>query len=117
MRRRASRPAKLERSNASRSASGARLRPAPHADLAALDRSSFAGRDALRRMASERWSVHEPEAAGALPVFYKAEGTLPLADDLLELARAGGMTIRRLSVRRAEPHLQLHIDLPTESAP
>jgi hypothetical protein len=68
-------------------------------------------------MASERWSVHEPEAAGALSVFYKAEGTLPLADDLLELARAGGMTIRRLSVRRAEPHLQLHIDLPAESAP
>jgi hypothetical protein len=27
------------------------------------------------------------------------------------------MTVRRLSVRRAEPHLQLHIDLPHESAP
>ena len=95
----------------------AKLRRAPHGDLEALDRSSFAGRDALRRMASERWSVREGAAPGARPVFYKVEGTLPLADDLLELARAAGLTVRRLSVRRAEPHLQLHIDLPAESAP
>jgi hypothetical protein len=27
------------------------------------------------------------------------------------------MTVRRLSVRRAEPHLQLHVDLPEVSAP
>jgi hypothetical protein len=94
----------------------AKLRRAPHADLEALDRSSFAGRDALRRMASERWSVRESEAAGALPVFYKVPGALPLADTLLELAHGAGMTVRRLSVRRAEPHLQLHIDLPAESA-
>jgi hypothetical protein len=95
----------------------ARLRRAPHADLEALDRSSFAGRDALRRMASERWSVREPGASGALPTFYKVEGALPLADALLELAKGAGMTVRRLSVRRAEPHIQLHIDLPSESAP
>jgi hypothetical protein len=94
----------------------ARLRRAPHADLEALDRASFAGRDALRRMASERWSVRESAAPGASPVFYKAEGTLLLADDLLELARAGGITVRRLSVRRAEPHLQLHVDLPAAPA-
>ncbi|MCM3876076.1 MAG: hypothetical protein NEA02_06615 [Thermoanaerobaculia bacterium] len=96
----------------------ARLRRAPHADLEALDRSSFAGRDAVRHMGAERWSVREPGTAGTaggLPVFYKAEGSLPLADDLLELARAGGMTVRRLSVRRAEPHLQLHVDLPAAS--
>ena len=95
----------------------AQLRRAPHADLEALDRSSFAGRDALRHMASERWSVRESTAPGATPVFYKVEGALPLADDLLGLARAGGMTVRRLSVRRAEPHLQLHVDLPAASAP
>jgi hypothetical protein len=95
----------------------ARLRRAPHGDLEALDRSSFAGRDALRRMASERWSVRESTASGAPTVFYKVEGVLPLADDLLELARGAGMTVRRLSVRRAEPHLQLHIDLPAGSAP
>ena len=95
----------------------ATLRRAPHADLEALDRSSFAGRDALRRMAAERWSVREGAADGARPVFYKVEGALPLADDLLELARDAGMTVRRLSVRRAEPHLQLHVDLPAASAP
>ena len=95
----------------------AKLRRAPHADLESLDRSSFAGRDALCRMASERWSVREGAAAGALPVFYKVEGALPLADALLELARGAGMTVRRLSARRVEPHLQLHVDLPRESAP
>lgn len=98
-----------------------KLRHAPHADLEALDRASFAGRDTVRRMASERWSVREPGTAagttGALPVFYKSEGSLPLADDLLEIARAAGMTVRRLSVRRTEPHLQLHVDLPAPSAP
>ncbi|HSB64854.1 MAG TPA: hypothetical protein VLJ18_11845 [Thermoanaerobaculia bacterium] len=94
-----------------------KLRRTPHADLEALDRSSFAGRDALRRMASERWSVREPGAPGALPAFYKVESALPLADALLELARSAAMTVRRLSVRRAEPHLQLHVDLPRESAP
>jgi len=95
----------------------AKLRRTPHGDLEALDRKSFAGRDALRRMASERWSVREGAALGARPVFYKVEGSLPLADDLLELAREGGLTVRRLSVRRTEPHLQLHIDLPAASAP
>ena len=94
-----------------------RLRRAPHADLEALDRSSFAGRDVLRRIASERWSVREPGASGALPVFYKVPGALSLADALLELAKGAGMTVRRLSVRRAEPHVQLHIDLPAQSAP
>jgi hypothetical protein len=97
-----------------------RLRRAPHADLEALDRSSFAGRDAVRHMGAERWSVREPGTAGTaggLLVFYKAEGSLPLADDLLELARAGGMTVRRLAVHRTEPHLQLHVDLPAASAP
>jgi hypothetical protein len=94
-----------------------RLRRAPHADLEALDRSSFPGRDALRRIASERWSVREPGTAGALPVFYKVEGSLSLGDALLEVAKGAGMTVRRLSVRRAEPHLQLHADLPAASAP
>jgi hypothetical protein len=94
-----------------------KLRRAPHGDLEALDPSSFAGRDALRHMAKERWSVRERTAEGGRPVYYKVEGTLPLADDLLELARAGGLTVRRLSVRRTEPHLQLHVDLPAASAP
>jgi hypothetical protein len=94
-----------------------KLRRTPHGDLEALDRKSFAGRDALRHMAKERWSVREAAADGARPVYYKVEGSLPLADDLLELARGGGMTVRRLSVRRTEPHLQLHVDLPAASAP
>jgi len=66
----------------------AKLRRAPHADLEALDRSSFAGRDAVRRLASERWTVREPEAAGALPVYFKVASALPLADALLE--KTGG---------------------------
>jgi hypothetical protein len=98
----------------------AKLRRAPHADLEALDRASFAGRDAVRHMGKERWSVRESASLGpadALPVFYKTEGSLPLADDLLELARAAGMTVRRLAVHRTEPHLHLHVDLPLPSMP
>jgi hypothetical protein len=94
----------------------ARLHGAPHGDLEALDRSSFAGRDALRALASEKWSVREG-AGGALPVFYKVPDALTVADALLDVARRAGMAVRRLSVRRTEPHLQLHVDLPAGSAP
>ena len=95
----------------------ARMHGAPHGDLEALDRASFAGRDVLRSLASERWLVREGGAGGALPVYYKVESALSVADALLERARGAGMRVRRLSVRRSAPHLQLHVDLPAGSAP
>ncbi len=95
----------------------ARLRHAPQDELEALDRSSWSGRDALARMGSERWSVREPGASGQPALFYKLGGALAQGDALLGLASGAGMAVRRLSVRRSEPHLQLHVDLPAPSAP
>jgi len=92
------------------------LRQAPRADLEALDRRSWSGRDALPRLAAEPWSVREPSAPGGLAVYYKAPAALPRADALVELAHRGGLELRRLSVRRTEPHLQLHVALPDAAA-
>jgi hypothetical protein len=92
-------------------------RQAPPHDLEVLDRASWSGREALRGIDSEDWAVREPAARGDLPVFMKVEDALPRADALLKLARDAGMTVRRLSVRRREPHLQLHVDLPASPTP
>ena len=81
-------------------------------DIEVLDRASWSGRDILRRMASEQWSVREPAEPGQLPAYPRSGGAAALGDTLLGLARAAGITVRRLSVRSVEPHLQLHMDLP-----
>ncbi|HEU4383045.1 MAG TPA: hypothetical protein VFR85_06005 [Anaeromyxobacteraceae bacterium] len=88
------------------------LRVAPRADLEALDRESWSGRDALRSMGGDQWSLREPAARGGLATFYRAPAALPRADAMLELAARAGLTVRRLSVRRGGPHLQVHVDPP-----
>jgi hypothetical protein len=94
----------------------ARLARPPHEDLEILDPRSWSGRDALGGMREERWSVREPRSADDLPAYYKFESTIARADALLAPARAAGVTVRRLSVRRGEPHLQLHVDVPPPTA-
>lgn len=94
---------------------GKTRRPPPH-DIEALDFGSWSGRDARRRVASEPWALESPAADG-LTIFTRVEGDRLLADALLELARGAGMAVRRLSVRRQEPHLQLHVDLPAPATP
>lgn len=89
-----------------------RLRVAPRADLEALDRASWSGRDALRSMSGGEWSVREPAAGQGLATFYRAPAALSRADALLEVATRAGLTVRRLSVRQGGPHLQIHVDLP-----
>jgi hypothetical protein len=84
----------------------------PLEELEILDRASWSGREALSRMKEERWSVREPSAPGAPAAFYKFESASARVEPLLAPARAAGMVIRRLSVRRGEPHLTLHVDLP-----
>jgi hypothetical protein len=93
---------------------GKTRRPPPN-DIEALSGGSWSARDAQRRIASESWTL-ESSAAG-LTVFLKDERDRPLAEALLELARDAGMAVRRLSVRRQEPHLQLHVDLPSPTTP
>ncbi len=94
----------------------ARLARPPAEDVELLDRESWSGRDALGGMKDERWSVREPAAPGLLPAFYKYERALAKGDALWEAAREAGATVRRLSARRQEPHLTLHVDLPAASA-
>jgi len=93
----------------------ARLARSPVVDLELLDRASWSGRDALRSFRDERWSVQEPSAPDGLAVFHKYETTVSRAATLRAIARGAGVTVRRLSVRRNEPHLTLHADLPGES--
>ena len=94
----------------------AQLRTSPHADLEAIDRKSWSGRDALRRIESERWTVSEPTADEALAIYFKTEGALERANLLLKLARESGFVVRRLSLRHSEPHLQMHLALPATEA-
>lgn len=93
----------------------ARLAKPPVQDVELLDRASWSGRDALSRMKDERWSVREAAAPGGLAVFTRFDEAVARAAALEEEARAGGVTVRRLSVRHNEPHLELHVDLPAAS--
>jgi hypothetical protein len=70
----------------------------------------------LKHIASERWTVSEPSDGNGLPIYYKTEAAFARANALLHLARQAGFIVRRLSVRHAEPHLQLHLALPSDSA-
>lgn len=89
-----------------------RLHKPPIADVDLLDRASWSGRDALRARKGERWSVRESVEPGGLAVYYKFDEALARADALEVEARGAGAAVRRLSVRRNEPHLELHVDLP-----
>ena len=93
----------------------ARLGKPPVQDVELLDRASWSGRDALSRMKDERWSVREPAAPGGLAAFTRFDEALARADALEQEARSPGVTVRRLSVRRNDPHLELHVDLPAAS--
>ena len=93
------------------------LRRAPAVDVEILDRASWSGREALGRLGTEGWFVREPAGGGELAAFYKVDAALAVGDALLEVARGAGMTVRRLSLRRSEPRLQIHVDLPTAATP
>jgi hypothetical protein len=95
----------------------ARLQRPPADDLEVLDPQSWSGKDALRRVGGSEWSVREGAGPGDLPVRHVGETALARADALVALARRAGLTVRRLSVRRAEPHLQLHVAPPSVGGP
>ncbi len=94
----------------------ARLRGAPVEDLEALDRTSWSGREALRRV-DARWSVREPATDDGLATFYAAPAALARADALLDVAARAGMAVRRLSLRRGDRRLELHVALPPPAVP
>jgi hypothetical protein len=91
------------------------LRRPPAERFELLDRTSWSGRDANRHLKHERWSLREPAAGSVLTTFYKFERSLAAADAVAGLAADAGIVLRRLAVSPAEPHLQLHADLPPAS--
>lgn len=88
------------------------LRRAPALELEALDPASWSGRDALPRVPRE-WPVRE----GKLAVHYESSQALERADALIVRAQGAAMHPTRLSVRRAAPHIQLHVPLPERARP
>lgn len=95
----------------------AQLRDAPGVDLEVVDRRSWSGREVLRRLLPAEWTLREPASAEGMPVYYRTPPALSRADELMALAARGGVAVRRLSVRRGSPHLQLHLALPGPGAP
>lgn len=91
------------------------LRRAPTLELEALDPGSWSGRDALRRV-PDGWRAREDSARG-LVVHHANAAALERADAMLALAERAGLVVRRISVRRTEPHFQLHIALPDTGKP
>jgi hypothetical protein len=92
------------------------LRPVPRVELEALDAASWSGREALPRVPKE-WLVRQPAAAGDVVIHYDSAAALACADALLTEAAHAGLIIKRLSVRHAEPHFQIHVPLPEERQP
>ena len=91
------------------------LRRPPQFELEALAPLSWSGRDALPRVPRE-WLLREAAAPGGL-VVHASAGALARADALLALAERAGLAVRRLSVRRTEPNLQIHLALPDGRQP
>jgi hypothetical protein len=77
----------------------------PSLELEAFDASSWSGREALARIPRE-W----PGRKDLLHVRGEDGTAIERAKALL--ARTAGLEVKRLSVRRAQPHFQLHVALP-----
>jgi len=87
------------------------LRHAPSFELEALDTASWSARDALPRVPRD-WV--QAAAPGGVLVHHAGAAALGHAYALLEIAQRAGMKVWRLSVRRTEPHFQLHVRLPDQ---
>jgi hypothetical protein len=68
-------------------------------------------------VAAEAWPAREARSASGLAVFAKSDDDFPFAEALLEIAGGAGIRVRRLAVRRADPHLTLYADLPGAPTP
>jgi hypothetical protein len=90
----------------------AALRQAPALEFEALDPRSWSGRDALLRV-PHGWLMRE----GSIAVHYERTPALECADALIARAQGAGLRLARLSVRRTEPHFQLHVSLPDRKRP
>ena len=92
------------------------LRRLPKFEVEALDVASWSGREALRRVPAE-WLVRQAAKASDVVVHYGSADGLVQVDTLLTKAQRAGLTVKRLSVRCAEPHFQIHVPLPDQRQP
>ena len=92
------------------------LRQTPALEFEALDPRSWSGRDALPRVPRE-WLLREAAAPAGLVVHHASAGALAHADALLALTERAGLAVKRLSLRRTEPNLQIHVALPDGTQP
>ena len=92
------------------------LRRVPAFEIEALDAASWSGREALGRVPTE-WLVRPAEGTGDVVIHYGTDAALAHANVLLNLGRRVGLILKRLSVRRTEPHFQLHVALPDQRQP
>ena len=88
------------------------LRALPRSELEALDPSSWSGREAIGRV-PRQWHIREADAERVV-VHCPGADAPALVDRLLATARHAGMDVARLSLRRAEPHFQIHVALPDQ---
>jgi hypothetical protein len=92
------------------------LQRIPGVEFEALDAASWSGREALHRVPTE-WPVRKAMTAGDIVVHFSGAEALSQADTLLTKTRRAGLVVKRLSVRRTEPHFQIHISLPDQQQP
>jgi hypothetical protein len=92
------------------------LRQAPKVEFEALDAASWSGREALSRVPTD-WPVRGAREPGGIVVHHENAAAIRQADALLQLAQGAGLTVKRLSVRRSEPHFQLHVPAPDPRRP
>jgi len=92
------------------------LRGLPELEFEALDPISWSGREARRRLPLG-WAAHPIENAGDICVYSAKAAAAARAGALLAEAHRAGIDVKRLAVRRAEPHFQIHIALPEQAQP
>lgn len=92
------------------------LRQEPQLEFEALDTASWSGREALRRLPVE-WSIHRTADAGDVTVYAGDATAAGRAGRLVTEARRASLDVKRLSMRRGEPHFQIHVALPEEAQP
>jgi len=93
----------------------ANLRRQPSAEFEALDAESWSGRDALPRVPAG-WARNPTQATARLAVHQPRDEEPGRADALIGRARQAGLAPWRLSLRRSEPHFQLHVPLPASGS-
>ena len=92
------------------------LRRVPRLEFEALDTASWSGREVLRRLPLE-WSAHQMAERAEIAVYCSDSTSTARAGALLTEAHRDGLDVKRLSVRRAEPHFQIHVALPDQVQP